>query len=475
MPKLHKTYDTVPQFRPIVSSIGTFNYNLASFLGNLVKNITPSEFSSSDTFSFLDDLKKHDIEGKFTVSFDICSLFTNIPLNETIDLAVDLILKKDPKLKITKHELKELFHFATSKTNVIFQGVIYDQIDGIAMGSPLAPTLANLFMGSNETKWLNEYKGQKPNFYRRYVDDIFATFETESDADSFFKYINDRHPNIKFTKEHNKDGNLPFLDILIDNTSKLKTSVYQKPTYTGLLTNFKSFVPYEYKTRLVNTLLDRTYKINSCWKGFDFDIKNLTNNLLRNLYPKRLIEKLIKKFLDKKLDKSQQNHNSEKEKLNEESRYIKLPFIGQFSKTTKNKINNLIKRFCKDNIKVNIVFTTCKIKSYFSTKDILPKCFLSGVIYKFVCQECNSCYVGRTHKYFNTRQSEHLDTDKTSAINKHLQNNNNCKLKNNKNSFSILDYAKTDYELALKEAMHIKWIKPNLNGQKKHEIIRLLI
>ena len=83
--------------------------------------------------------------------------------------------------------------------------------------------------------------------------------------------------------------------------------------------------------------------------------------------------------------------------------------------------------------------------------------------------------MGRTHKYFNTRQSEHLDTDKTSAINKHLQNNNNCKLKNNKNSFSILDYAKTDYELALKEAMHIKWIKPNLNGQKKHEIIRLII
>ena len=83
--------------------------------------------------------------------------------------------------------------------------------------------------------------------------------------------------------------------------------------------------------------------------------------------------------------------------------------------------------------------------------------------------------MGRTHKHFNTRQNEHLETDKTSAIYKHLQKSNNCKLKNNPNSFSILDHAKTDYELALKEAIHIKWVNPTLNGQKRHEIIRLLI
>ena len=82
--------------------------------------------------------------------------------------------------------------------------------------------------------------------------------------------------------------------------------------------------------------------------------------------------------------------------------------------------------------------------------------------------------MGHTHKYFDARKNEHLITDKHSAIYKHLNSNTNCKAKNNPNSFSILDYANTDYELALKEAMHIKWISPNLNGQKKHEIIRLL-
>ena len=100
------------------------------------------------------------------------------------------------------------------------------------------------------------------------------------------------------------------------------------------------------------------------------------------------------------------------------------------------------------------------------------QCFKSGVIYKFLCQECNSCYVGGTHKHFNTRRNEHLETEKLSSVNKNLQMRENCKMKNDENSFSILDYSKTDYELSLKEAMHIKWENPSLNGQKIHAIIR---
>ena len=99
------------------------------------------------------------IEGKFTISFDVSSLFTNIPLEETLDLAVKHIFENNSELKITCEELKELFVFSTSKTNYIFDGVIYNQIDRIAMGSPLAPTLANLFMGYNEGKWLTEFGG----------------------------------------------------------------------------------------------------------------------------------------------------------------------------------------------------------------------------------------------------------------------------------------------------------------------------
>ena len=92
-----------------------------------------------------------------------------------------------------------------------------------------------------------------------------------------------------------------------------------------------------------------------------------------------------------------------------------------------------------------------------------------------MCTGCNSSYVGRTHVYHSTRSYEHLSTDKISSIYKHLVKFPQCKLANDFRSFSILDHAKNDFELALKEAMHIKWVKPNLNGQKKHEIISLTI
>ena len=84
---------------------------------------------------------------KFLTSFDVESLFTNIPFSETIDLAVETIFKHNPEFPISKANLRELFTFATSQTHFLLNGLFYDQCDGVAMGSPLAPILANLFMG----------------------------------------------------------------------------------------------------------------------------------------------------------------------------------------------------------------------------------------------------------------------------------------------------------------------------------------
>ena len=79
------------------------------------------------------------------ISYDVTSLFTNIPLDETIDIAVNLLKEKEPKLKISKKDLRKLFVFATSESHFSFNGKIYDQIDGAAMSSQLGPVLANLF------------------------------------------------------------------------------------------------------------------------------------------------------------------------------------------------------------------------------------------------------------------------------------------------------------------------------------------
>ena len=171
-PKMHKfsSSDRFPKLRPIVSSIGTFNYDLARFLCNLLSHAVPDNYSYKDTFSFVSQIKITNHSGKFLVSYDVTSLFTNIPLQETIDIAINLIFNHNPNLNITKKELKKLFLFATSQTHFLFNGKFYNQIDGVAMGSPLAPVLANIFMGFYGTRWLNDYSLNKCKLYLRYVE-----------------------------------------------------------------------------------------------------------------------------------------------------------------------------------------------------------------------------------------------------------------------------------------------------------------
>ena len=186
-PKTHKfsSSDSFPKLRPIVSSIGTFNYNLVRFLCDLLSPLVRNDYSCKDTFSFVSQIKNANLSKKFLVSYDVTSLFTNIPLQETIDVAINLLFSHNPNLNITRKELKKLFLFATSKTHFIFNINFYNQIDGAVMGSPLSPVLANIFMGFHESKWLNEYNLNKPKFYLRYIDDILAAFDNEHDSLNF--------------------------------------------------------------------------------------------------------------------------------------------------------------------------------------------------------------------------------------------------------------------------------------------------
>ena len=105
-----------------VSSISTFDYDLARFLCDLLSPIVPDDYSCKDTFSFVSQIKNANLSKKFLVSYDVTSLFTNIPLQETIDTAINLIFNHNPNLSITKKEFKKLFLFATSQTHFFSNG-----------------------------------------------------------------------------------------------------------------------------------------------------------------------------------------------------------------------------------------------------------------------------------------------------------------------------------------------------------------
>ena len=107
-PKMHKfsPSDSFPKLHLILSYIGTFNYNFACFLCDLLSPLVPNDYSCKDTFSFVSQIKNANLSKNFLVSYDVTSLFTNIPLQETIDIAINLIFNHNPNLNITRKELK---------------------------------------------------------------------------------------------------------------------------------------------------------------------------------------------------------------------------------------------------------------------------------------------------------------------------------------------------------------------------------
>ena len=136
-PKMHKFSSSAlfPKLRPILSSIGTFNYNLTSFLCNLLSLFVPNDYPCKDAVSFVSQAKNANLSIQVLVSYDVTSLFTNIPLQETNHIAINLIFNHNPNLNITKIELKKLFLFGTSETHFIFNSKFFNQIDGVAMVS----------------------------------------------------------------------------------------------------------------------------------------------------------------------------------------------------------------------------------------------------------------------------------------------------------------------------------------------------
>ena len=101
-------------------------------------------------------------------------------------------------------------------------------------------------------------------------------------------------------------------------------------------------------------------------------------------------------------------------------------------------------------------------------KDAVPEGLRTRVVYKFSCASCNACYVVETSRHFSTRVREHLLSDRSSNVFKHLQSSEFCRASCTPDCFEILDSAATKYQVKLKESMFIKWEKPDLNQQVKH-------
>ena len=166
---------------------------------------------------------------------------------------------------------------ATKGSSFVFDKTFYKQLDGVAKGSPLGPTLGNSFLCYHEKGWLDKCPEEfKPVFYMRYADDIFVLFRKEEHIKLFLNYFNLCHENIKFTSEEKTNNKLSFLDIEISrDKNQFITSVYRRPIFSGVFSHFDSFIPMDYKLNLVSTLIFRCYSICCSMELFYIEITQL--------------------------------------------------------------------------------------------------------------------------------------------------------------------------------------------------------
>ena len=150
--KVHKisendTVDELP-IRPIVSNIGTATYNLSKYLAKLLSPLSQSEYTIKNTKQFIEQIRMKQVpDGYKIVSFDVKSLFTNVPLEKTIEITLKRIYeRKEINTSISKKEMKQLLTLCTKNVHFTYDNKVYQQNDGVAMGSPLGPVLSGIFM-----------------------------------------------------------------------------------------------------------------------------------------------------------------------------------------------------------------------------------------------------------------------------------------------------------------------------------------
>ena len=199
-----------------------------------------------------------------------------------------------------RSQFTKLSSLSVKNCHFIFNGRIYQQIDGVVVGSPLGPLFANIFLSFHEKSWLHNCPASfKPLLYRRHVDDCFLLFRSLDHVPLFLSYLNRQHSNIFFSFELEKDGRLPFLDIEITRSNgRFSTSVYRKPTFTGLFTNFHSFVPLAYKRSSVCYLLHQIFHLCSSYENFHAQLEVVRKLFNLNGFPTHMFDKLVRHFLN---------------------------------------------------------------------------------------------------------------------------------------------------------------------------------
>ena len=243
--KLHKQDYPI---RPIVSAVGSCTHKVAKTVERCLAPYSrkvPSYIKN--TKELIDKLKEVEIGvDEVLMSFDVQSLFTSVPVNDAL-AAVSKRLRNDDSVKqrtgMADETIMTSLKLCLGITAFQFRGNPYELEDGPAMGSPVSPVVANIFMAELETKALEGF-GCAPSVWYRYVDDVLSVVK-RSLVQSLLDHLNGQHESITFTVEMEENGVLPFMDVVLKRSvsGKIETAVYRKPSHTERYLQFSSHRP----------------------------------------------------------------------------------------------------------------------------------------------------------------------------------------------------------------------------------------
>ena len=466
-----KTHKPGNKLRPIISQIPTPTYHLAKKLAALLDPYIPSKYSLKSSTDFLEILNNHDSSG-IVASLDVESLFTNVPVDRTINYILDRVYRGSTihPLNVPENILKRLLECCTKEAPFTCpQGNLYCQVDGVAMGSPLGVLFANFFMGSVEDEVFQNI--DKPAIYCRYIDDIFIKIPDEELIEELTNQLKEKS-GMNFSIERSNDGTMPFLDVLISQQGAcFSTKVYVKESNMGHCLNGESECPQRYKDSAITAYIRRALTHCSTWALVHKELERATQVLLNNGFSNKDINRNIKNSVDKWYRGDDKTNDKEE---------IIIYYRATFS-TQHQEEERIMQQIIKRNIKPINPEAKLKLTIYYKNKKASqlllknsPKhdenpLNRSHVIYRFTCTKGNcatlpSAYIGMTTMKLGNRLSSHryLGAPKNHMKNQHQITITKEDLETNT---EILATCTDTRRLPILEALYIKELNPSINIQ----------
>ena len=280
LPNIHKQGNPG---RPIISSNSHITERISEFVDYHLKALVQTLPSYiKDTTHFLLQLEKLGPlpDNALLVTLDVCSLYTNIPHNEGIKACRHFLnTRQDQSLPA------ESMRMILTVNNFSFNSEHYLQVHGTAVGTRMAPSYANLFMGKFEQHAI-ENAPLKPFVLWRFINNVFMIWtEGEQHLKYFIRYLNSNHANIKFTHEYSNSFHqtLPFLDSQVHLSNKnIQTDLHTKRTHKRQYLLKTSCHPNHTKQTIPFSLFLRIGRICSTDAFFDKESKELIKHLVKH-------------------------------------------------------------------------------------------------------------------------------------------------------------------------------------------------